>query len=557
VILNSMVYRNLGSYESIVGQFATNQNAARSGTVVDSGIRWFELRRIGTGNWTLQQEGTYSPGDSNTHHLLGSIATDNKGNIALGYNISRTTAPVTYASLGYTGHMAADPAGVMTQGENTVAAGSAVETSGRWGDYYAMVVDPIDDCTFWMVGMYRPATSWNTRIANFKFTDCGTASTTYAVSGTISTSTGAGISGVTVSTGSVSTTTTATGTYTLSNLANASYTLTPSLSGYSFSPVNRNVTVSGANVTAQNFTGTATGNANPVSNFTFTASGLTVNFTDTSTDSDGTIASRSWNFGDGSATSTAANPSHAYAIGGTYQVALTVTDNGGATNTLTKAVTVSAPSGNVLTNGVAVTGIAGATGSDQLFTLDVPSGATGLKFVTTGGTGDADLYVKFGSAPTTTTNDCKSEGGTTAESCSIATAQVGKYYVLIHGYTTFSGVSLTGSYSTGGGGGGTALSSGVPVSLASQSTGTVSPNYTLVVPAGKTSVVFTISGGTGDADMYVRLGSAPTTTTYSCRPYLTGNNETCTFNAPTAGTYYVNVRAYAAYSGVSLKGTIN
>jgi len=208
-----------------------------------------------------------------------------------------------------------------------------------------------------------------------------------------------------------------------------------------------------------------------------------------------------------------------------------------------------------LSNGVAKTGIAGATGSDQLFTLDVPSGATGLKFVTTGGTGDADLYVKFGSAPTTTVNDCKSEGGTTAETCSIATAQVGKYYVLIHGYATFSGVSLTGSYSTGGGG--TVLASGVPVSLASQSTGTVSPNYTLVVPAGKTSAVFTISGGTGDADMYVRIGSAPTTTTYSCRPYLTGNNETCTFNAPAAGTYYVNVRAYAAYSGVSLKGTIN
>jgi Zn-dependent metalloprotease len=213
-----------------------------------------------------------------------------------------------------------------------------------------------------------------------------------------------------------------------------------------------------------------------------------------------------------------------------------------------------------LSNGVAKTGIAGATGSDQLFTLDVPSGATGLKFVTTGGTGDADLYVKFGSAPTTTTNDCKSEGGTTAESCSIATAQVGKYYVLIHGYATFSGVSLTGSYSTGVGGctpSGTTLCSGTAVALPSKATGGVSSNYTLVVPAGKTSVVFTISGGTGDADMYVRIGSAPTTTTYSCRPYLTGNNETCTFNAPAAGTYYVNVRAYAAYSGVSLKGTIN
>jgi Zn-dependent metalloprotease len=214
-----------------------------------------------------------------------------------------------------------------------------------------------------------------------------------------------------------------------------------------------------------------------------------------------------------------------------------------------------------LSNGVAKTGIGGAAGSDQLFTLDVPAGATGLKFVTSGGTGDADLYVKFGSAPTTTTNDCKSEGGTTAETCSIATAQAGKYYVLVHGYTTFSGVSLTGSYSTGGGGGGscggTVLCSGTAVALPSVATGGVSSNYTLVVPSGKTSAVFTISGGTGDADMYVRIGSAPTTSTYSCRPYLTGNSETCTFNSPTAGTYYVNVRAYSAYSGVSLKGTVS
>jgi Zn-dependent metalloprotease len=217
--------------------------------------------------------------------------------------------------------------------------------------------------------------------------------------------------------------------------------------------------------------------------------------------------------------------------------------------------------GTALSNGVAKTGIAGAAGSDQYFTLAVPAGATGLKFVTSGGTGDADLYVKFGSNPTTTTNDCKSEGGTTAETCSIATAQAGTYYVLIHGYATFSGMSLTGSYSTGSGGGctpsGTTLCSGTVVALPSVATGGVSSTYTLAVPAGKTSVVFNISGGTGDADMYVNLGSAPTSSTYTCRPYLTGNNETCTINSPTAGTYYVNVRAYAAYSGVSLKGTIS
>jgi len=87
------------------------------------------------------------------------------------------------------------------------------------------------------------------------------------------------------------------------------------------------------------------GNVPPVANFTFTTSGLTANFTDTSTDSDGTIASRSWAFGDGG-TSTATNPSHTYAAGGTYNVSLTVTDNGGATNTRTQPVTVSGGGGS-------------------------------------------------------------------------------------------------------------------------------------------------------------------------------------------------------------------
>jgi lysyl endopeptidase len=83
-------------------------------------------------------------------------------------------------------------------------------------------------------------------------------STTYSVSGSVTTSAGAGISGVTVSTGSVSATTNSSGAYTLTGLANGTYTLTPSLSGYTFSPTSRSVTVSSANVSGQNFTGTAT-----------------------------------------------------------------------------------------------------------------------------------------------------------------------------------------------------------------------------------------------------------------------------------------------------------
>src|SRR5262249_42102433 len=71
----------------------------------------------------------------------------------------------------------------------------------------------------------------------------------------------------------------------------------------------------------------------------------------------------------------------------------------------------------------------------------------------------------------------------------------------------------------------------------------------------QSSLVFTISGGTGDADLYVRFNALPTTTTFNCRPFLSGNSETCTFTSPAAGPWYVMIRGFAAYSGVTLKGT--
>jgi vibriolysin len=295
-----------------------------------------------------------------------------------------------------------------------------------------------------------------------------------------------------------------------------------------------------------------------------------------------------------------------------------------------------------LTKGVAVTGQAAATGAYLNYTLAVPAGATNLTFTMSGGTGDADMYVKFGAAPTDAVYDCRPYASGNAETCTFAAPSGGTYYVALKGYAAFSGVSLVGNYIAPGGNtaptanftftssgltatftdtstdaennissrswnfgdgttstvtspsktytaagtytvtetvtdigglsstksasvtvtsppscGGLVLCSGVGVALPAKATGTTSSNYTLVVPAGKTSVVFTISGGTGDADLYVRFGSAPTTTTYNCRPYTGSNAETCTFNAPAAGTYYVNVRAYSAYSGVTLKGTIS
>ena len=79
----------------------------------------------------------------------------------------------------------------------------------------------------------------------------------------------------------------------------------------------------------------------PIADFSFTSSDLTVNFTDLSSDSDGSVIAWDWDFGAINGTSTKQNPTHTYAAGGTYKVTLTVTDDSTATNSVSKDVTVS------------------------------------------------------------------------------------------------------------------------------------------------------------------------------------------------------------------------
>lgn len=107
---------------------------------------------------------------------------------------------------------------------------------------------------------------------------------------------------------------------------------------------------------------------------------------------------------------------------------------------------------------------------------------------------------------------------------------------------------------SGGGGGTTTLSNGVAVSNLSGATGSWA-YYKITVPASQTSLVITISGGTGDCDLYVKLGSQPSSTSYNYRPYLSGNNESVSVTNPSAGDWYIGLNGYAAYSGVTLKAT--
>jgi hypothetical protein len=105
---------------------------------------------------------------------MGSIAMNGSGDIALGYSVSSTT---TYPSIRFTGRLATDPLGEMTRGEGEIIAGSGYQnhTSGRWGDYSSMSVDPTDDCRFWFTSEYYATIGnapWQTRIGTFKLADC-------------------------------------------------------------------------------------------------------------------------------------------------------------------------------------------------------------------------------------------------------------------------------------------------------------------------------------------------------------------------------------------------
>jgi hypothetical protein len=164
-----LAYRNFADgHQALVVNHSVTAGAS-------AGVRWYELRLDAANNPSLFQAGTYAPDAA--YRWMGSAAMDRSGNMALGFSTSSGTLK---PSIRYTGRLAGDAAGTMTQGEGTVITGAGAQgaTLSRWGDYASLSIDPVDDCTFWFATEYIPANgtfNWRTRIASFKFPGCGAA----------------------------------------------------------------------------------------------------------------------------------------------------------------------------------------------------------------------------------------------------------------------------------------------------------------------------------------------------------------------------------------------
>lgn len=245
-LMMQLQYRNYGTYEAL---YATHSIAHEGRTVP----RWYEVRNPG-GTPVLFQQGTYAP--DSLYRWMGAIAADQDGNIALGYSVSSSSM---YPSVRYTGQRAGEFPGQMTQGETSLIEGTGSQSAiNRWGDYSAMSVDPLDDCTFWYTQEYYATTgsNWQTRIGSFKFPSCGEATGTLTGQVTNAVS-GLPVAGapVTAVSGAESFTaqTDASGHYTMQLLA-GTYDVTagPLLPGYPTPATVTGVVVSTGNTTTQN-----------------------------------------------------------------------------------------------------------------------------------------------------------------------------------------------------------------------------------------------------------------------------------------------------------------
>ncbi|MFT5756503.1 MAG: hypothetical protein ACI9LM_001221 [Alteromonadaceae bacterium] len=202
----------------------------------------------------------------------------------------------------------------------------------------------------------------------------------------------------------------------------------------------------------------------------------------------------------------------------------------------------------VMANKVVIENLAGQKTAQRFFKLQVPTGATALSFTLSGGSGDADLYVRKANKPTLSDYQCRPYIGGNNEHCVINNALDGDWYVMLNAYSAYAEVSVVGEYSS------EPITNDTIELTDLNAINNNETHYSIDVPSTRSILTVEMDGGSGDADLYVSFGSPPTKNNYDCRPYNAGNTEQCQLPR-NGGQAYIMVHAYASYSGVSLKAS--
>lgn len=163
-IMSRLVYRRIGTRESIVAVHSVNT------TTGAGGVRWYEFLVNRDRQVSLHQQGTYAP--DSFYRWMASPAIDGAGNIGIGYSFGGTPH---FAGQRFAARLVGDPPGQLTLREAVLVEGEAAQSAMRWQDYTQTAMDPRNDCTIWYVGDYlkKDATSYSTRIGAFRLPGCG------------------------------------------------------------------------------------------------------------------------------------------------------------------------------------------------------------------------------------------------------------------------------------------------------------------------------------------------------------------------------------------------
>ncbi|MBY5978978.1 M9 family metallopeptidase [Ferrimonas balearica] len=214
------------------------------------------------------------------------------------------------------------------------------------------------------------------------------------------------------------------------------------------------------------------------------------------------------------------------------------------------------PNQQTMTAGISKVGISG--NGAAYYSIWIPEGTSVLTVTSSGGTGDADLYVRFGQWPSRSDFDgASTQVGNQEQVVITAPSTGGYYYIALYSDGAFEGITLNAEF---------AAAPQAPDGATDPDNGTLHNGYTkqglasdsqlyyaLFVPEGAQDLSFELSGGSGDADLYIRAGNWPTESDWDYRPYIGGNEERVTIATPQPGTwYYVMVKAYQPFVDVNL-----